>query len=245
MRGAPGVLFKCAGAFFPALLFFASGSSIGLGQSAFPVQASRGQAIFLMQCAKCHGPHGEGISALTTIAGPNLQAEHDRGQVMTAVEVGPSHMPTFTYVLSTDDIGAVADYVTQNLATIPLSGGDPSKGGELFRVNCAPCHRTAVRGGALAFAGVNAPALTHKSAALIAGAIRWGPGPMPHFPPSVLSDYDVASIVDYIRNTAQNPASPGGSAMNWYGPVAEGFAAWVLLLAMIGFTFWIEKGGKG
>jgi ubiquinol-cytochrome c reductase cytochrome c subunit len=197
------------------------------------------------QCAKCHGTHGEGVSALITIAGPNLQAEHDRGQVMTAVEVGPSHMPSFTYILSMADIGAVADYVTQDLATIPLTGGDPSKGGELFRVDCAPCHRTAVRGGALAFTGVNAPALTNKSAAIIAGAIRWGPGPMPRFPPSALSDRQVASIVAYIRQAAQHPVRLGGIAMHWIGPVTEGFAAWVLLFGMIGFAAWIEKGGKG
>jgi ubiquinol-cytochrome c reductase cytochrome c subunit len=244
-KGAPGVLFECVGSFFPALFFFAFTCPSGFAQPAASSTASRGQQIFLQQCAKCHGTHGEGISALMTIAGPNLQAEHDRGQVMTAVEVGPSHMPTFTYVLPMDDIRAVADYVTQNLATIPLAGGDISKGGELFRVNCAPCHRTAVRGGALAFVGVNAPALTNKSAALIAGAIRWGPGAMPRFPPSMLNDQQVDSIVEYIRQAAQHPASPGGSPMNWYGPVAEGFAAWVLLLVMLGFTFWIEKGGKG
>ena len=200
--------------------------------------------IYLQQCAKCHGPTGEGISAAVTIAGPNLWAEDDPGRVMTALEVGPSHMPRFEYILSVSQMHAVSDYVAHTIAQIHLNGGDLSRGGELFRRNCAACHRTAVRGGGLVFVGTNAPSLTGKSAALIAGAIRWGPGPMPRFPPSVLSDHQVASIVDYIRYV-QQPASPGGSALNWYGPVAEGFVAWVGVLLMIGIVMWIEKGGKG
>lgn len=204
----------------------------------------QGAEIFHQHCAKCHGDRGEGISALATIAGPSLQAEHQPGRVMAAVEVGPSHMPQFEYVLSVDQMHAVSDFVASNLAVSPLGQGDLAHGGELFRTYCAPCHRTAVRGGALAFAGSNAPSLTSKSAALIAGAIRWGPGPMPKFPSLVLDDQQLASVVKYIRYV-QRPPSPGGSPLNWYGPVAEGFAAWVGLLALVFLVGWIEKGGNG
>lgn len=203
-----------------------------------------GRQIFLERCAKCHGENGEGVSAIATIAGPSLKAEHNAGRVMAAVVSGPSHMPRFEYVLSMDQIHAVSDYVAQNVADIPLAPGDLSRGGELFRTNCASCHRTAVRGGALGFVGTNAPALTGKSAELVAGAIRWGPGAMPAFPPAVLSDKDLDAIVTYIQYV-QNPVSPGGSTLNWYGPVAEGFAAWVFLLVLVGIAVWIEKGGRG
>src|SRR5579872_4865746 len=140
-----------------------------------------GAAIFAQHCAMCHGEHGEGVSALSSIAGPNLQAEHDLGQVLTAVEVGPSHMPSFARVLSVENMRTVAQYVTRHLATIPLQGGNIDDGGELYREYCSACHRTDVRGGALAFVGTNAPDLSDKSPALVAGAIRWGPGPMPAF----------------------------------------------------------------
>lgn len=212
-------------------------------QQASP-QAPDGQAIFLQRCAKCHGVHGEGVNALITPAGPSLQAEHDHGQAMLAMEVGPSHMPTFAYLLSVQEMRAVADYVTQQLAVIPLTGGDLSDGGKLFRVYCAPCHRTAVRGGALAYSGINAPSLTGKSPAMVAGAIRWGPGPMPSFPSSVLDDKQLASVVRYVEFVEQ-PPNPGGSPLEWYGPVPEGFAAWVMLLFLIGLSVWIERGGKG
>lgn len=211
-------------------------------QTASP--SPNGTQIFMQQCAKCHGDHGEGVSALVTIAGPSLKAEHNPGRVMMAVELGPQHMPQFAYILSVEQIHAVSDFVAGKLAVIPTQGGNLSRGGELFQVYCASCHRAAVRGGALAYCGTNAPSLTSKSAALIAGAIRWGPGPMPAFPSSVLSDQDVASVVDYIRY-AQRPTSPGGARLNWYGPVAEGFAAWVGVLALVFFTVWIERGGKG
>lgn len=203
-----------------------------------------GAAIFAQHCAVCHGDHGQGISSVISIAGPSLQAEHNRGTVMMAVETGPSHMPSFVRILTVPEIRSVAYYVTQHLAVIPLSGGNVAEGGILFRKNCAECHRTAVRGGALAYAGINAPALVGKSPALVAGAIRWGPGPMPPFPKSVISDEQLALIVKYV-SFAQNPPSPGGNPLNFYGPVAEGFVGWVGVLALILFTVWIGRGGRG
>ncbi len=206
--------------------------------------APDGQKIFLQRCAECHGTLGQGISAVVTIAGPSLQAEHNPGKVVEAEEVGPSHMPSFARVLTIAQMHAVADYVTQHLAAIPLGHGDIGEGGQLFRKYCAPCHRTAVRGGALAFTGTNAPNLSNMDAALIAGAIRWGPGPMPPFPPSQIDNQQLVSIVDYVQ-FVQHPPHPGGDPLHWYGPVAEGFAGWVIVFALVGVSLWIEKGGKG
>lgn len=206
--------------------------------------APDGAAIFSQRCSKCHGEKGQGIAAAVTIAGPSLQAEHDLGYVMTAVETGPSHMPAFSRVLQAPQIQAVSQYVITDLAIIPLTGGDIGDGGRLFRVYCAACHRTAVRGGVLAFAGRNAPSLTEKSGSLIAGAIRWGPGTMPSFPATVLSDQQLASIVEYVR-FVQHPPNPGGRPLAQIGPVAEGGYAAIAVLVVIGITMWIERGGKG
>lgn len=203
-----------------------------------------GAAIFQQHCAKCHGDRGQGVNAVVTFAGPCIQAEHNPGKVMMAMEVGPSHMPSFARVLSIPEMHAVSRYVTEQLAVIPLVQGDVGKGGELFRIYCASCHRTAVRGGALAFTDVNAPALTHKSKTLIAGAIRSGPGPMPAFPKSVLDDQQLASVVEYVR-TVQHPPTPGGNPLHFFGPVPEGFVACVSALLLILVTGWIEKGRKG
>ena len=206
--------------------------------------APDGAEIYAQHCAKCHGDEGQGISAVNSIAGPCIQAVHNSGEALAAVEVGPSHMPSFVRVLSIEEMRAVADYVTQHLATIPLPKGDLREGGQLFRQHCAGCHRTAARGGALAYTGTNAPALTGKSAAMIAGAIRFGPGPMPAFPRSVIPDQQLASIVQYVE-FIQDPPTPGGNPLFFYGPVPEGLTAWVAILALIAATVWIEKGRSG
>lgn len=205
---------------------------------------TEGRGVYEQRCATCHGMKGEGVSAVIAMGGPNIQAFHDPQDVIHAVENGKGIMPSFTKVLSKQEIQSVAEYVTKELAVIPLVPGNPSVGGRLFRQNCAPCHRTAVRGGALAFAGVNAPALVGKDAAIVAGAIRSGPGPMPKFSSTEINNQELASIVAYVQYV-QHPPSPGGNPLGWYGPVAEGFAAWVMLFALIGLTVWIEKGGKG
>jgi len=203
-----------------------------------------GSEIFAQRCSTCHGDNGQGIASAVTIAGPSLQAEHDIGSVMRAVESGPSHMPAFSRVLSVPQIRSVSYYVTTQIAVIPLTEGDLGDGGKLFRAYCAACHRTAVRGGALAFTGRNAPALTDKSAALIAGAVRWGPGTMPSFPEPVLSDQQLSSVVRYVR-FVQHPPNPGGDPLKYYGPVSEGLAAGAALLIVTGVTGWIERGQRG
>jgi ubiquinol-cytochrome c reductase cytochrome c subunit len=187
---------------------------------------------------------GQGLSGIISIAGPSLEAEHDPQTVATMIRDGKGTMPGFKPLLSPQQIDELADYVTQQLAVIPLQPGDLSDGGRLFRVNCAPCHGTAARGGALAFAGINAPSLVGKSAATIAGAIRWGPGPMPSFPQQVISDRQLDSITAYVR-FLQRPPSPGGIPMKYYGSVAEGLIAWIAMCVMVGLTVWIEKRGKG
>ena len=226
-----------------ALLLVLLVSPLAYSQSASvgPVDAA---GIFRDRCAKCHGDQGEGISAAMTIAGPNIQAVHNPGDVMMAMEVGPSHMPSFAHVLTIDEMNAVANYVTQRLAVIPLSGGRLQEGGELFRIYCATCHRTAVRGGALAYVGTNALSLVGVSPALVAGAVRWGPGPMPSFPPSVISDTQLDSITKYVE-FAEHPPAQGGNPLNFYGPVPEGVVAWVVIFCLIAVTGWIERGEKG
>ena len=217
---------------------------LAAGQQIVAGTTPGGAAIFSQKCSECHGDKGQGIAAAVTIAGPSLQAEHDLGKVMTAIERGPSHMPAFSRVLTAGQIEAVAHYVTSDLAVIPLGQGNIGEGGKLFRMYCAACHRTAVRGGVLAFAGRNAPQLTDKSGALIAGAIRWGPGTMPAFPHAVLSDEQLASTVDYVR-FVQHPPNPGGLSMEEVGPVAEGGLAALATLFVIVIAGWIERGGKG
>src|SRR6185437_13877777 len=87
-----------------------------------------GSAVYAQHCATCHGPEGEGVNAIISIAGPSLQAVHDRQHVLEMVRNGKDVMPTFGNVLSAQQIEAVADYVTQHIAVISVSGGDLTQG---------------------------------------------------------------------------------------------------------------------
>ena len=200
--------------------------------------ASAGVAIYSQNCAMCHGPTGAGV------IGPSLQAAHNPQQVMDIVRSGKGAMPSFSKTLSAAQIAAVAAYVTSRLAVLNLAAGDLAQGGVLYRLNCAPCHRTDVRGGALAFSRKNAPALTGLNSATIAGAVRTGPGEMPAFPASILSDQDLASIVKYVI-FMRKPPDPGGLPLDYYGPVAEGLVAVGVALALALVAVWIEEKGRG
>jgi ubiquinol-cytochrome c reductase cytochrome c subunit len=220
------------------LLIVSAVSQGALSQSKEISISDSGAGLYSQHCAACHGAEGKGK------IGPSLQAAHDPQLVVQMVQTGKGIMPSFAKQLSPEEIQALAAYVTQKLAVISLEGGNLSEGGVLYRLNCSPCHRTAVRGGALAFAKTNAPPLTGLSAATIAGAIRSGPGPMPAFPSSVFDGKQLASIVKYVR-FMQHPPSPGGFPLNYYGPVAEGLVALLVvgILAIIGS--WIEGRSRG
>lgn len=233
--------------FFRSILivgFLVQLSQVASAQQGPQAAESAGAAIYAQRCIKCHGAQGQGVNSALSMIAPSLQAVHSQQLVVKMVLSGSGIMPSFAHVLTPQEIDSVADYVTQRLATIPIESGDLVEGGTLFRIDCAPCHRTAARGGALAFTGTNAPSLVGKDASTIAGAIRFGPGPMPAFPPTVLSDKQLNSIVSYVR-FVQHPPHPGGSALGWYGPVAEGFIGWLAIFFVVAVTGWIEKGGKG
>ncbi len=215
-----------------------------MGWSQMTANSAEAAELFSRHCAVCHGEAGQGVSAIISIAGPSLQAEHNPGQVMLAMETGPSHMPRFETILTVPQMRLIAGFVARHLAVIPLTQGRLGQGGKLYRVNCASCHGAVIQGGALGFTGLNAPGLRGKPVALVAGAIRWGPGPMPRFSRAELSAQDVASIADYVRYL-RRPSHPGGAALHWNGPVPEGAVAWALALSLMVFTIWLEKGGKG
>ncbi len=223
-----------AGRGLALLLALAAWTGAAWGQA----DPASGAGLYAENCAVCHGPQGQGK------IGPSLQAAHDAQPVLAMIRSGKGMMPPFAQRLTAAQTQAVADYVTHTLATVALTGGNLSEGGVLFRVNCAPCHRTDARGGALAFTQHNAPALTGLSAATIAGAIRSGRGPMPAFPPTVFNQRELASIVTYAR-FVRHPPHPGGYTVDYVGPVAEGLIALLMVAALGVIAYWIEFQGKG
>ena len=216
--------------------------------------ATLGQALFLQNCASCHGNEANGVPANgTSGAYPNLVG---LGPATIDFWIESGRMPAAdprsveanrrVARLSHDQALAVAawvDSLSPGLPLIPnpnLKIANVSDGAALFALNCAACHTIEGDGDALA-SGTYAPSLRNVPAVQVAEAIRTGPGNMPRFTGN-LSDYQVNDIVKFVTTYIQHPNNPGGFGLGGLGPVAEGFVGLALgvgLLALVGF--WVGE----
>ena len=118
--------------------------------------------------------------------------------------------------------------------------GDATKGGEIFRINCAMCHNAAAAGGALT-RGKYAPSLQGVDEKHIYEAMETGPQNMPVFSDSNIKPEDKRDIIAYLK-TIENQGSPGGLTLGSLGPVSEGLFIWTAGLALIiGFMVWLTS----
>ncbi|HZU75004.1 MAG TPA: c-type cytochrome [Acidimicrobiales bacterium] len=188
---------------------------------------AKGHQMFLQSCASCHGVQGQGTVRAPTIAGLGPAA------VDFWVSTGrmPLEIPTAQAIrkqplYDEKQAGEIAAYVGSvapggdGIPSVNTRGADLQRGGELFRDNCATCHSYLAVGGVLSY-GAFAPSLAPDTPRQIAEAIRTGPGNMPRFAASTLSDKDVADIIRYVGYITK-PQDHGGLALGHIGPVTEG-----------------------
>jgi ubiquinol-cytochrome c reductase cytochrome c subunit len=145
-----------------------------------------------------------------------------------------------------EQIDALVAYVASIGEGVPLpdlpEDGDAAAGGQLYRGNCAPCHSAGGIGGPLSY-GQAAPSVRPATPLEIAAAIRSGPGQMPIFGEEVLSDQDVADVVEHVTDLG-NQDDAGGLSLGGVGPVAEGFVIWVFGVGgVLALAFWIGRKG--
>jgi ubiquinol-cytochrome c reductase cytochrome c subunit len=220
--------------------------AVAVGALAPPARgedAERGEALYLEGCSSCHGAGGEG-----TDQGPSLDAA---GEAAAYYYLSTGRMPLANHreqprrkdpAYDADDIDALVAYVSTlgdgpSLPDIDVDV-DLAEGGELYRDNCQPCHSASGAGGALSY-GRAAPQLGPATPLQAAAAMRVGPGQMPVFGPSQLTDAEVAQVAAYVEHL-DDPADPGGLPIGRTGPVAEGFVAWFLgMVALLGIVAWI------
>ncbi len=211
--------------------------------------AENGRKLFVANCANCHGANGLGIDEL----GPSLAGV---GAASVDFQMGTGRMPmTEPGVQAADDlprkfsdeeISDIAAYVA-TLGPGPAipeekytdaAKGDPGKGGEIFRVNCAMCHNSAGAGGALT-RGKDAPPLQGVSGKHIYEAMETGPQSMPVFNDANLSAEDKRDVIAYIKGQ-EKAGNPGGNPLGGYGPVPEGLFVWTAGLGMlVGAAIWL------
>jgi ubiquinol-cytochrome c reductase cytochrome c subunit len=209
-------------------------------------QIEEGKKLFLSNCASCHGVNGVGTMNAPTLIG--VGAASAAFQVETGRMPGQASGPQLAVKpvqFTQEQIDAIAAYVG-SLGVGPevpteamvAANGDATRGGELFRINCAMCHNAVGAGGALT-EGKFAPALLGVENKHIYEAMVTGPQNMPVFNDANLTPEDKKDIITYLKFVESNP-SAGGYELAGLGPVAEGLFLWIVGLGVIiALTIWL------
>jgi ubiquinol-cytochrome c reductase cytochrome c subunit len=223
----------------------ASASPTRVTQSA---QIAQGRAIFLEECATCHGDFAQGTPGVAPsligvgAAAVNFQTSTGR---MPAKEPGAEN-DRKPPELNPQQIKAVSAYI-ESLGggpTVPTAsqvsqvGANAGFGQQLFAADCAACHGFNGAGGALTY-GKFAPPLTKSTPTQIFEAMLTGPEAMPVFNNTTITPQEKRDIIAYVVQTRDEP-NPGGFSLGRVGPVTEGLVAFLgLLLAMVFAAMWI------
>jgi ubiquinol-cytochrome c reductase cytochrome c subunit len=211
------------------------------------VVAPPGQVLFETSCAACHGLQGGGTAvgpALTNSGAAAVDFMLRTGrmpQPAPGEDVRRGHP-----IYSEAEIQALVAYVA-SLGTGPAipdvqvnATSDVAAGRAAYVATCAACHGAAGSGDAVG-GGADAPPLLDTPPTQVGEAIRIGPGVMPAFDTSQVSDEDLSSIAAYLQFLKEK-AAPGGLTAGGVGPVAEGYVGWIVYLAgLLLVTRWIER----
>jgi ubiquinol-cytochrome c reductase cytochrome c subunit len=211
-----------------------------------PALVRQGEQLYNNTCITCHGVNLQGV----TDRGPSLIGV---GEAAVYFQVSTGRMPAArqeaqipqkAVKFSPKEIDALGAFVQANgggpvVPTTSLAGGDPARGGDLFRLNCASCHNFTGRGIALS-SGKYAPSIGDVSPRQIYAAMISGPQSMPRFSDQQLTLQDKRDIIAYVQSFTNAPNNPGGYFLGGFGPVPEGLVAWIIgISALVAITLWI------
>jgi quinol---cytochrome-c reductase cytochrome c subunit len=200
-----------------------------------------GERLFNTHCTSCHGAVLQGTAQGPPLIGIDVQDidfELRTGRMPAAVpfEQEMHKLPYFpqqqihdivSYVMSKSQGNKVLPTVT-----IRTDDGTLRSGRQVFDANCAQCHSATGHGDNVGYRDV-APALMDSTPQDLADAVRYGPDVMPRFGPNVIDQKhldDLASYVWYLQHAKYNP---GGLQLANWGPVSEGFMAWVFGMGLL------------
>lgn len=211
-----------------------------------PALVRQGEQLYNNACISCHGANLQGVTA----RGPSLIGT---GEAATYFQVSTGRMPAVRQEaqiiekpvkFSPAEIDALGAFIQANGGgpTVPagnLAGGDPARGGQMFRLNCASCHQFTGRGIALS-SGKFAPRIEDVNPQQIYSSMITGPQSMPKFSDRQITPDEKRDIIAYIESVTENRNNPGGYALGGYGPISEGLIAWIVgISALVAVTLWI------
>ena len=215
---------------------------------------SLGKQLYAVHCVSCHGANLQGgvrAPALVDVDAAMVDFQLQTGRMPTQ---GPYEEEFHKQAqFPPDQIAAIEAYISSRSSgskTIPNPSPPASPppqmlvhGRELYEENCEHCHSATGRGDGATAYGNAAPSLMMSDAREIAEAVREGPDVMPPFGARVLSDNDVRDISAYVHYLQTAQYNPGGLQLANWGPVSEGFIAWVVGLAVL--VLFIRRIGEG
>ena len=210
-------------------------------------QVAAGRALFLANCASCHGVDATGRQQAPSLVGVGAASvDFQVGTGRMPLQRTSPQAPEASVKFRPEQIAQLSAYVASlgpgpgipSAEEVDPSGGDASKGATIFRTNCAMCHNFAGKGGALT-RGKYAPNLDGTTPTHIYEAMLTGPQSMPVFSDQTISPEDKRNIIAYLKTTEQQP-TPGGFSLGFIGPVNEGLVAFVVgLAALIACAVWL------
>ncbi|MEO7370056.1 MAG: c-type cytochrome [Ilumatobacteraceae bacterium] len=195
------------------------------------------RTVYLRDCAVCHAPDGSGTSRGPTLKGQGAAGVDfmlTTGRMPLPTPKARMHRSAPSY--SAAVIAALDDYVATlqpggpGIPKVDLTAASLTTGGSIYREQCAACHQAAGEGGVLL--GQNSPSLLESTPVQVAEAIRNGPGTMPVFGTTAISDGDVAAVAKYVVALAHTD-DPGGFPLGHLGPLPEGAIALLAIGAII------------
>jgi ubiquinol-cytochrome c reductase cytochrome c subunit len=198
------------------------------------VHARTGAELYAANCARCHGPQGEGYVA-PRLRGVGARAAdfYLRSGAMPLAEVGEQPVPS-RVLFSERELRALIRYVAA-FGGPPVPRPHPERGSlseglRLFTDHCAGCHQVAGEGGFVT--GARVPPLETATPRQIAEAVRIGPYLMPAFSERAIPPRELDSIIRYVEY-AKHPDNRGGWSLGEIGPVPEGMVAWLVAAVVL------------
>ena len=115
------------------------------------VEIERAGQAFMTNCARCHGPDGDGIPGIDLASGRFRNAATDQ-DVIRIIRNGIPGTPMPPSSLSDQQAGAIAAYLramgNASSGRTSAAAGDPARGKSLFegKGQCLTCHRASGNG---------------------------------------------------------------------------------------------------
>ena len=208
---------------------------------------AQGRELFLANCSTCHGEQAQGRNNAPSLIGVGAAAvDFQVGTGRMPLQQRGPQAPEARRKLTDEQVRLLAVYVASlgpgpgipSESQVDPAEGDTSRGGLIFRTNCAMCHNFAGAGGALT-RGKYAPSLKDVEPKYVYEAMATGPQSMPVFNDQTITPEAKRDIIAYLR-TIETAPSPGGLTLGSIGPVSEGLVAWAVgLVALIGCSVWL------